>query len=155
MFAHGYELWRERKSSVKAANNISSDKNGALFDISLSHEYMHPLFFFSGILSLDVIWTGKGYLTGSGSPPAAPSCGWRPVSQEPLLPPPPLPVPPQGMAARLCFGNLHPPWPAGLLLAPAVSEPPIHPPIPLANSVQLLQGASATPTRHCTCHILH
>lgn len=60
--------------SEKAANNISSDKNGALFDISLSREYLHPLFFFSGILSLDVIWTGKGYLTGSGSPPAAPSC---------------------------------------------------------------------------------
>lgn len=73
--------------SAKAANNISSDKNRALSNFSVSREYLHSLFFFSGILSLDVIWTGKGYLTGSGSPPAAPSCDWRPVSQEPLLPP--------------------------------------------------------------------
>lgn len=57
---------------------------------SISHYHRNICLhcFLSGILSLDVIWTGKGYLTGSGSPPAAPSCGWRPVSQEPLLPPP-------------------------------------------------------------------
>lgn len=77
--------------SAKATNNINSDKKGALFYISLSHEYLHSLFFFSGILSLDVIWTGKGYLKGSGSTPAAPSCDWRPMSQEPLLPSSPRP----------------------------------------------------------------
>ncbi len=87
------EIWTTMREyvSAKATNNINSDKKGALFYISLSHEYLHSLFFFSGILSLDVIWTGKGYLTGSGSPPAAPSCDWRPVSQEPLLPPSPRP----------------------------------------------------------------
>jgi len=90
MFAHRCELWRGGESIEKAAHNISSDKNGALFNISLSHDHLHPLFFFSSILSLDVIWTGKGYLTGSGSPPAAPSCSWRSVSQEPLLPSPSL-----------------------------------------------------------------
>lgn len=152
MFAQRYELWRESMSQQNLLTTLALTR---MMPCSIFH-YQVNLCIYCFSFQAFFLWMSYGQERVI----------WQEV--EVLLPPHPvteglwarnpcsplLPIPPQGMAARLCFGNLHPPWPAGLLLAPAVSEPPT-PPIPPANSVQLLQGASATPTRHCTCLIPH